>query len=153
MRRPLNLWLLVIAVVCGLSIWYGRGMLLPENPIADLAPTGSRSERFTAETEQPVHLLVLNGTSVGGLAREFSLLLGKAGCVVEEVGNAPPGSYPESILVNRRLEPGRAANPARRLGGIPVLREWDGRTTEDAVLVLGKDHASIRRELGGPDLQ
>ena len=82
-----------------------------------------------------------------GLAREFSLLLVPAGCVTEAVANAPAGDWNCSLLVNRRLEPRRAAALAARLGGVPVVREWDSRTTEDAVLVLGQDWETMHRVL------
>ena len=69
------------------------------------------------------------------------------GCVVERVGNAPHNDHARSLLVNRRLDSKTAAALAGRLGGLPVLREADSRTTEDAVLVLGQDHEHLLRRL------
>jgi hypothetical protein len=52
-----------------------------------------------------------------------------------------------SLLVNRRLSDRQADELARRLGGIRVIREWDGRVGEDAVLVLGADHELLKSSL------
>lgn len=95
------------------------------------------------------HVLVLNGAGRSGLAREISLLLGPAGIVAAGVGNAPDAYGAESVLVNRRLADEEAARLAVRLGGLPVLREWDGRAAEDAVLVLGSDWELVRDALAG----
>jgi hypothetical protein len=95
------------------------------------------------------HVLVLNGAARSGLAREISLLLGPAGCVAAGVDNAPGPVRQTSVLVNRRLPDGAAARLAARLGGVPVLREWDARSAEDAVLVLGMDWPTVREALAG----
>jgi hypothetical protein len=94
-----------------------------------------------------VHLQVLNGTAQDGLAREFALLLGRAGCVTENVGNAPHTDYACSFLVNRQLPDARAEQLAAALGGVPVLREFDGRLAADAALILGRDADRLRRHL------
>ncbi|MCP4571962.1 MAG: LytR C-terminal domain-containing protein [bacterium] len=110
---------------------------------------GDGTTAFPAATE-PVgapHLLVLNGAGRSGLAREISLLLGPAGCVAAGVDNAPGPARAASVLVNRRLPDVHADRLARRLGNLPVLREWDGRTAEDAVLVLGADWERVRTAL------
>ena len=36
-------------------------------------------------------------------------MLPRAGCIPAGIGNAPPGDWPESVLVNRRLTDARAA--------------------------------------------
>lgn len=111
--------------------------------------------RTGAETTLPAdgpaeipHVLVLNGAGRAGLAREISLLLGPAGCVAAGVGNAEGPVRTTSVLVNRRLAEEQAGQLARRLGGLTVLREWDPRMTEDAVLVLGTDWEQVRTALG-----
>ncbi len=148
MKGSLNLWLLLIVTVCALSLWFGRGLILPDGgspaTVALPAPKLSAPED---EIIEPVHLLVLNGTDEGGLAREFGLLLSQAGCVTEKVGNAPHGHYGRSFLVNRRLSASRAARLAADLGGLPILREFDGRSAADAVLVLGQDADNLRKHL------
>lgn len=153
MKGTLNLWLLVIAVACGLSLWFGRGLVdgaaseTAASPSAGNGSTPVRPRLELAPAEEPVHLEVLNGTPEAGLAREFGLLLGRAGCVAEQLGNAPHADYSRSFLVNRRLPDDRAAILADRLGDLPVLREFDGRSTADAVLVLGRDADRVRAKL------
>ncbi len=156
MKGSFNLWLLVIVVVCALSFWFGKDLVLnePRSGSSDEMIDGMSDEVETSggqkpplEITEPVHLLVLNGTEEGGLAREFGLLLGSSGCVVEKVGNAPHSQYAQSFLVNRSLPQARIDRLAAELGGMPILREFDGRSAADAVLVLGRDHDRIRTKL------
>ena len=151
MKGSLNLWLLVVVIVAALSWGFGRTVWSG----ADEGPTrgadrvtddGGSDDQDTPET--PVHLLVLNGTPQAGLAREFSLLLGQAGCVVDQVGNGPHDRFAQTILINRRLTARRAGELARLIGDVPVLQEFDGRTAADVVLVIGADAERVRRELG-----
>ena len=151
MRGRTNIWLLLFVVICAGSLWLGK----------DLVPRGSKSaveggvspvpapSYAMSKEDAPIHLAVLNGTSEAGLARKVSLLLGRTGCVAESFGNAPRRDFSHSILVNRKLSAGRAAALARRLGGIRVIREWDSRGSEDAVLVLGRDFAQLEAGLEG----
>lgn len=148
MKGRLNLWLLLAAGLCALSLWVGWRSG-GEGGTAAPGPAGGRAPEAAPEDAAPIHLLVLNGTDEQGLARDFSLLLGPTGCVVERVANAPEGDWSACVLVNRRLPEGRAKDLAARLGGVEVVREWDGRTTEDAVLVLGRDWARVRAALAG----
>lgn len=152
MKGSLNLWLLVVVVVCALSFWFGRGLVWPERFGEDSErPALTRpaaAGRFTrAEDPESVHLVVLNGTPQAGLAREFGLLLGRAGCVAEQLGNAPHDHFEHSLLINRRLPEGRAGELAAELGGLQVLQEFDGRSAADAVLVLGRDAGQLREYL------
>jgi len=144
MRRPLNMLLLLLVIACGVSLWLAAG-----RPLPGITRTGSGAgvQPVAGTQAAPVHLRILNSTDKTGLAGEIALLLPRLGCVVEGVGNASgwPGS--PTVLINRRLKTEQAAGMARLLGGIPVLREWDGRTTEDAVLVLGSDFEKIRATL------
>lgn len=148
MKGSLNLWLLVIVVICALSFWFGKDLILPaaDGGSDPKTPATHRIEAGEEEVE-PVHLLVLNGTSEGGLAREFGLLLGRAGCVAEKVGNAPHDHFEQSFLVNRQLSTIRVEQLAAELGGVPIIREFDGRTSADAVLVLGRDAERLRMHL------
>ncbi|MDX2474124.1 MAG: LytR C-terminal domain-containing protein [Candidatus Krumholzibacteria bacterium] len=152
MKGSFNLWLLVIVVVCALSFWFGKDLVLneprsgPSDEVSDEVTTND-GRKPPLEITEPVHLLVLNGTEEGGLAREFGLLLGSSGCVVEKVGNAPHSQYAQSFLVNRSLPQARIDRLAADLGGMPILREFDGRSAADAVLVLGRDHDRIRTKL------
>lgn len=151
MRRPLNLWLLLLLAVCAVSVWAGsRGGLPflaggPGTGEQKAAPAGATGTGFTENRtdSDPIHLAVLNGTGQSGLARRVGLLVPRTGCVAEQIGNAPEGQHPRSLLINRRLPRARAELLARRLGGLRLLTEWDGRRTEDAVLLLGDDHERV----------
>jgi hypothetical protein len=155
-RRPANLILLALVVLCSLSLWLGRGPLreagdgsagraAPSPEVAE--PPADPAGAYRA-AEAPLHLVVLNGTGRAGLAREVGLALGRRGCVAERTDNAPHDGFAASLLVNRRLSRGRARELAERLGGLPVLEERDPRTTEDAVLVLGTDWGRMAEALG-----
>ena len=141
MKGRLNSWLLIVVGVCALSLWFGRDLVrIGTGRSPEKTPSQAADADITMSPEETtIHLVVLNGTSESGLAREVSLLLGRAGCVAERVGNAPHRNFNRSVLVNRRLTGRQASDLARRLGGIRVIREWDGREGEDAVLVLGAD--------------
>jgi hypothetical protein len=141
----LNTWLLLLVVVCALSVWFGKDLVqkIPSGSAGADLVAARTPEYDLPEEETPAHLVVLNGTTKPGLAREVGLLLGRAGCVAERVGNAPRRNFSHSLLINRRLTENRAQDLARRLGGIRVIREWDGRRGEDAVLVLGADHEKL----------
>ncbi len=110
------------------------------------SPAGTQENWTENSSQQAVHLRILNGTQASGLARQFSLLVAGRGCVVEGVGNAP-GSWPQSLLVNRRLAPEDALNLARKFGSVEVIHQWDERLTEDAVLILGEDYEKLRGAL------
>jgi hypothetical protein len=148
MRRPLNFWLLLVVVICGVSFWFGKGAFLPQIKNDTMAHVEAPSADLSDQNVHAnVHLLVLNGTYEKGLARDFSLIVSRIGCVAQGTGNAPGKPWLETILINRRLGSARASVLADQLGGIKVIREFDGRTSEDAVLVLGNDHEQIRENL------
>jgi hypothetical protein len=148
-RGRLNSWLLVLVGICALSLWLGKDLVQKGNSVSsESSSTPVATVDFAMPQEEtPTHLVVLNGTSEPGLAREFGLRLGRAGCVVESVGNANRRDLARSLLVNRRLTDRQADELARRMGGIRVIREWDGRVGEDAVLVLGADHEHLKTSL------
>ena len=148
MSGRLNLWLLVLVALCAVSLWFGKDLVLPaKDPSGDNHGKPAPEPYELPADAAAVHLVVLNGTGRDGLAREVSLMLGRAGCVAERVGNAPRVKYAESFLVNRRLSDRRARELAARLGGVKVLREWDDRSGEDAALVLGGDWARLAAAL------
>ncbi len=148
-RLLINLILGAVVLAAGVSLWLARnpGPQLPENLVAAEARGGVRA--VTDLSALPtVHLRILNATEVSGLAGELALLVpGLGQCVVEGVGNAPRQAGSNSVLINRRLDEGQARALATALGGLPVIPEWDDRTTEDAVLILGRDHERVRRAL------
>lgn len=141
MNGRLNVWLLVLVGICAVSYWFGKDLLVTavEGPKKATPPEIIRDTFELSEEESAIHLVVLNGTNEAGLAREVGLLLGRAGCVAENVGNAPHRGYAKTFLVNRRLADRKAGELASLLGGVRILREMDNRGSEDAVLVLGQD--------------
>ncbi len=140
MRGWLNVVLVLCVLAAGASLWVAEGRPLPpwlRRPAPELAvlplPT----------LAQPARLAILNGTRVDGLANTFSLATPVIGCVAERVGNAPHRNFVRTLLVNRKLDDATAGAIAQRLGGVPVLKETDVRTTEDAVLVVGGDYQVV----------
>ncbi|MEZ4389335.1 MAG: LytR C-terminal domain-containing protein [Candidatus Krumholzibacteriia bacterium] len=148
MNRARNLILLLLVLVCGASFWLARR----SGPaVADRTP--GRSEARTPEptvAAETAHLAVLNGTREPGLARRVSRLLPPLGCVVVTIADAPHDTFSRTLLVNRRLGEEQVRRLAHRLGDPVVLDEWDARCDEDAVLVLGRDHARRLGSLATP---
>ena len=144
MKRSLNLWLLGCALVCALSWFFGRALSTRDKAVRPPAPVAETPAVAESEPAPAIQVRLLNGTDESGLAREYSLLLPRAGCIPAGIGNAPGGLWDESLLVNRRLPPAQAAGLAKRLGDLPLIGEWDDRVSEDVVLVLGADHGRIR---------
>jgi hypothetical protein len=152
MKRPTNVLLLVLVVVCLLSWWWQRSSRSPDEQGVDQASSSPVSTTL-GQDEDPdwslpaaanaVQLVVLNGTSRSGLARDVSLSLTADGCVVQRVGNASRDDFERTILVNRRLPKDEAAELARRLGEVMLTEERDERAPEDALLVLGEDWSRV----------
>ncbi len=142
--------LLAVVLLCiaSVGVWITHGRdgrapaVTPSEPAPDRADPNDR--------DAVIHLSVLNGTGVSGLAGEVSLRLDRAGCVADRVANAPHDGFARTLLINRRLDDDRAAALAERLGGVRLLREFDARATEDAVLVLGADHDRLDAALRSP---
>lgn len=147
----MNKWLLLLVVICAVSLWFGKDLLpLADGETPSSNPVAETSADYGMDPEEAaIHLVVLNSTGRSGLAREVSLLLGRAGCVAERVGNAPEGKFANSLLVNRSLSDRRAAELAVQMGGIRVIREADERGSEDAVLILGTDVDRLTAALAG----
>ncbi len=140
----MNVVLVLCVLAAGASMWVASGRPLPRL----LCRTGPEPAALPLPVlDHPVRLAILNGTRVDGLANTFSLGVPVIGCVAERVGNAPHRNFAHTLLVNRKLDDATANAIAQRLGGLPVLKETDVRTTEDAVLVVGADHAAVLRQL------
>jgi len=142
MSRLRNGLLVVLLLICAGSFWLAREQ---SAPVAASGPetAGTGSAPAGALAAGSVHLTVLNGTAQPGLARRFARELPAFGCVVVAVADAPHDSFAVSLLINRRLQDAAARQLALSLADVPVVREWDFRSEEDAVLVLGADHARI----------
>lgn len=148
MRRWRNPLLLVAVVVCVGSYWLAQD----ERDSTDVEPqpgTEDLTSSQPAALGRSVRISVLNGTDVTGLARRMSQLLTRAGYLVVEVADAPHDTFATSLLVNRRLDRGRLADLVMRLASPTVVQEWDERCSEDAVLVLGRDHHRVFTSLRG----
>jgi len=145
MSRWRNPLLLVLLLVCAGSWWWARREAAPVaapgpttgTPVADLPLAAGPAAGGDLAS---VHLAVLNGTDEAGLARRVSRHLADLGCVVVRIADAPHDTFAATLLINRRLLPRDARRLAHRLGDVRLLREWDDRATEDAVLVIGHDH-------------
>jgi hypothetical protein len=134
--------LVALLLICAGSWWWAQREPASGRAPAPATPATPQPRAHGSADGDPapsVHLAVLNGTGEPGLARRVSRRLGTRGCVVVRVADAPHDTFATTLLVNRRLAGPRAAALARRLGGVRLLREWDARATEDAVLVLGDD--------------
>lgn len=141
MNAARNLILLLVVLVCAGSFWLARRgdpAAVPSPPTPAVATDGDEIGDWPT-----VSVAVLNGTGEAGLARRASRLLPPIGAVVTSVADAPHDTFSASLLVNRRLDPGRIRALAAALGGIRVISEWDSRCDEDAVLVLGRDHRRV----------
>jgi len=161
MKRNVNILLLMIVAACGVSLWQaltgdpaaddatGDMTVAPAPPPVERAEAGAGSPWLGADAAN-IHLVILNGTAVPGLARDVSLALSRVGCVTQRVGNAPHQEFDRTLLVNRRLDAQQAERLAAQLGGIAVIEEKDSRTHEDALLVLGADYRVILQALDLP---
>ncbi len=145
MRRWRNPLLLLLLLVCAGSWWWARRE--PALPVAPGSAAGAPEAESPLSAEPvdlgdlaSVHLAVLNGTGEAGLARRVSRHLADLGCVVVRIADAPHDTFATTLLINRRLAMRDARRLASRLGGVRLLREWDDRATEDAMLVIGHDH-------------
>ena len=149
-RRAMNLGLALLVLMGAVSLWLAHGRLAGENVTPDGEAGGLPGPEAFPQELGTIHLRVLNATEVPGLAGELALLVpGLGGCVVQGVGNAPRWSGSPSLLINRRLDRSQALALAAALGPVPLIQEWDDRSSADAVLVLGEDHARVRAALQG----
>lgn len=154
--RTARLLLLALVLTALVSVFAGgllRPLLEKYRPQMDriLDVQEQVSDSTDASPEPVVHLLVLNGTDQPNLAGHFSLLLDRVGCVAHRVDNAPHTHFATTLLINRRLSEERILRLAADMGGVQIIREADPSADEDAVLVLGLDHAAVWAHLDSLD--
>ena len=114
-----------------------------------LRPTAPKAGFRSDDSGIPsIRLDILNGTAIAGLAGEVASAVGRVSAIAGTLGNAEQSDLATSLLVNRRLDPEQALALASSLGGLPVVFEFDGRTSADAALILGADCASVLVRLG-----
>ncbi|MBD3221809.1 hypothetical protein GF314_11265 [bacterium] len=143
--RARNLVLLLIVLVCVASLWFAwrDGPATPDPPASPPGDAATAAPDRPVAPDETITLAVLNGSGEPGLARRVSRLLPAAGVVVVAVGNAPHDTFSRTLLVDRRLDPARRRQLVHLLADPAVVREWDRRCEEEAVLVLGRDHGRI----------
>ncbi len=91
-----------------------------------------------------VHVQVLNGCGVRGAGRDVANALRLEGYDVVDVGNADTFDFPETMVIDRAGEGGRAREIARALGvKNVVIQRMDG-SQYDATVIVGKDYRSER---------
>lgn len=136
----------VVALVSvGIRATHGRRHAAQERP-------GPSAMVHRDADRAAVHLEILNGTGVNGLAGRIATSVGRVGCVAGDLSNAERSDLARSLLVNRALDAERALSLAGDLGGVPVVFEADAASSADAALILGADHARVLAALGlAPD--
>ncbi len=84
-------------------------------------------------------LEVLNGTGETGLAMKTAMELRKMGIDVLIVGDAEQYDFKESLLIDRKGNPGLMKSLVRLLGCRRVLKQVQERPLVDATLIIGED--------------
>jgi hypothetical protein len=105
------------------------------------------ASRGGAEVEESivlkdVHVQVLNGCGVRGAGREIANALRLEGYDVVDVGNAETFDFPESMVIDRAGEGGRAREIARALGISNVIIQRIDGSQYEATVIVGKDYES-----------
>jgi hypothetical protein len=132
--------LLAVAALVGSLAW---GLLehFRAPSAAAPAPTAADGARPAAATAPAgrVRVQVLNATPTPGLARVATRVLRDRGFDVVETGNAPHGTPPESVVIDRvgNLEAARQA--AGALGIARVETRRDPALLLDVTVMLGSD--------------
>jgi LCP family protein required for cell wall assembly len=128
---------------------------------ADPKPTTSSAGKGQAGAGAPaaprtvapsaVHVAVLNGSGVAGLAGTTQASLESAGYQVDSVGNADASDYAQTEI---RYAPGDEAQAATLAGAIPgaTKKESAGGTAGVVQLILGKDFNGVGKPLTAPGL-
>ena len=97
---------------------YFTTLLGNEAPAKQPAPTSKPQEKPVNPEKQ---VLVLNASTVTGLAGNVAEALKKMGYQVSETGNAPEGLYSQSQVMAANAADPDAHALAERLGGLPVV--------------------------------
>jgi len=132
--------LLAVAALVGSLAWgVWEHFRAPAAPPAAPAPAvGSRPAAAPAPAGR-VKVQVLNATATKGLARVATNLLRDRGFDVVETGNAPRGTPPASVVIDRvgNLEAARQTADALGIGRVETRR--DPGLLLDVTVVLGSD--------------
>jgi hypothetical protein len=86
-----------------------------------------------------VRVEVLNGSGIGGAAREATRALRRQGFDVVYFGNAPGPARDSTVVLDRAGRPDDAERVARALGIAAVAAEPDASLLLEATVILGRD--------------
>jgi hypothetical protein len=130
--------LLAVAALVGSLAW-GVWEHFRAPAAATPAPAPAESTRRAAAPAGRVRVQVLNATPTHGLARVATNVLRDRGFDVVETGNAPRGTPPASIVIDRvgNLAAARQAAGALGIGRVETRR--DAGLLLDVTVVLGSD--------------
>jgi len=130
--------LLAVAALVGSLAWGVWEHFRAPSAVAP-APAPAESTRRAAAPAGRVRVQVLNATPTHGLARVATNVLRDRGFDVVETGNAPRGTLPASVVIDRvgNLEAARQAADA--LGITRVETRRDPGLLLDVTVVLGSD--------------
>ena len=143
--QTLGLFVTVLAVAAlvgslfwgALDYWKSRKSPAPVPPPAASA-ADARPVAATAPASR-VRVQVLNATTTAGLARTATNLLRDRGFDVVETGNAPRGTPPQSVVIDRVGNLEQARQAADALGISHVESRRDPSLILEVTVVLGSD--------------
>ena len=140
--------LLAVAALVG-SLAFGVWQHFRDpGPTAPPAAPASGARPVPASASAPVgrvRVQVLNATTTRGLAAEARRVLRDHGFDVVEMGNAPRGTPPRSIVIDRVGNPEQARLAADALGITPVETRRDPTLVLEVTVVLGSDWRGVPR--------
>ncbi|MBU8920857.1 MAG: LytR C-terminal domain-containing protein [Bacteroidales bacterium] len=102
--------------------------------------------RGLAPEREYFQMEVLNGTGEPGIAIRTTMQLRLMGIDVKIEGNADRFDFRESLLIDRRGNPGLMKSLSRRLGCRRVLLQIQDRPEVDVTLIIGWDRDKLRLE-------
>jgi hypothetical protein len=94
--------------------------------------------------DDPFQIEVLNGTGESGIAGDVTMKLRRMGIDVLIKGNAGRFDFRETVLVDRKGNPGLMRKLSRRLGVRRVVTQIQEKPLVDATLVIGWDRERLR---------
>ena len=154
MKRRTNFLLLALVLVCLLSLAFGRrgrdsGQDVPETVTAESTVSrATRTSDIVLTGESSIHVLVLNGTTVDGLAREtgLALLIAVADCGPVLLWDEVAGIIAAAHAGWRGTVAGvceRAVDAMRESGADPArVRAWIGPCIGAGHFEVGEDVAA-----------
>jgi hypothetical protein len=93
---------------------------------------------------RPLQVQVLNGSGTPELAQHAADALRARSLDVVGIGNADARTYPETLVLLRRGNPGTAREVRDALGLGRILEQRDASLLVDVTVILGSDYAARR---------